>query len=61
MVITLASVVTSGVGDPVRKHFIDTNSEDSSVAQRKQCTLEAVIRASHFNSSLWNRSLDAKN
>lgn len=41
IVITLASVATSGVRDAVRNHFIDTNSEDCSPAQGKQCTLKS--------------------
>lgn len=44
MVITSASVATSGVRDPTEKHLTDTSSEDRSLAQGKQCTLKALIR-----------------
>lgn len=52
MIITPASVGTLGVREHVRKRFVDTGSEDCSVVQRQQSPLKAVIRASHFNSSL---------
>lgn len=48
MVITLASVETSCVRDPVREHFIDTNSEGCSPAQGKQCTLKGCNQSLPF-------------
>lgn len=45
---------TSGVRDPIEKHFINTNLEGCSVAQGKQCAFKAIIRVYHFNSSLQN-------
>lgn len=47
MIITLVSVGTFGVRDPVRKHFIDTK-KTRSVVQRKQFPLKAVISTSVF-------------
>lgn len=44
MLITLVSVGTFGVRDPVRKHLIDTSSEDGSGVQRRQFPMiKAVI------------------
>lgn len=48
IVITLVSVATSGVRDPVRNHFIDTNSEDCSLAPGKQRTLKSCNQSLLF-------------
>lgn len=48
MVITLASVAASGVSDPIEKHCMDTNSEDCSLAQGKQCTFRSYNQSLPF-------------
>lgn len=48
IVIILASVVISGVREPLEKHFIDTNSEGCPLAQGKQSTLKSCNQSLPF-------------
>jgi hypothetical protein len=54
MIITLVSVGTFGVRDPVRKHFIDTSSEDWLCSEEKTVATKSCIQHFSLSTTVWS-------